>query len=197
MGATASGACGYGIALGHPVWLNRDPIGERGGINLYANVFNNPIDMYDPYGLSSCDDLVNELMGALEDYPNRENFGDHLYDQRYKYNMPDGSGFRERLIRGGQNGAVGRHVAAGAELTVSSRNLAGPIATRLQSARDLAEGIFTSKSWAESQAERADNSVSRRVGRAFLDYFDGNCEIKGDCAAKNAVRQRLMDLLCE
>lgn len=32
-------------------WLNRDPIEEEGGINLYADVENNPLNLIDPYGL--------------------------------------------------------------------------------------------------------------------------------------------------
>ena len=32
-------------------WLNHDPIGERGGINLYGFVGNNPVNYVDPFGL--------------------------------------------------------------------------------------------------------------------------------------------------
>lgn len=32
-------------------WLSRDPIGETGGINQYAFVLNNPVLLYDIYGL--------------------------------------------------------------------------------------------------------------------------------------------------
>jgi len=32
-------------------WLNRDPIGEAGGLNLYGYVLNNPVNLDDPLGL--------------------------------------------------------------------------------------------------------------------------------------------------
>ncbi len=32
-------------------WLNRDPLGEKGGLNLYGYVGNNPISRIDPFGL--------------------------------------------------------------------------------------------------------------------------------------------------
>jgi RHS repeat-associated protein len=46
----------YGFRYYDPVtgrWPSRDPIGERGGNNLYAMVGNNPLNSYDLLGLSS------------------------------------------------------------------------------------------------------------------------------------------------
>ncbi|WP_425485743.1 RHS repeat-associated core domain-containing protein [Limisphaera ngatamarikiensis] len=39
----------YGRALGR--WLSRDPIGERGGVNLYAAMVNEPQKLFDALGL--------------------------------------------------------------------------------------------------------------------------------------------------
>jgi len=38
---------------GIPYWLSRDPIAENGGINLYAYVYNNPLNYWDPDGLDA------------------------------------------------------------------------------------------------------------------------------------------------
>jgi RHS repeat-associated protein len=34
-------------------WINRDPIGEQGGLNLYRYVSNNPVNLTDPLGLTA------------------------------------------------------------------------------------------------------------------------------------------------
>ena len=44
----------YGYRFYHPIlmrWLNRDPIEEDGGVNLYVICENNPVDAYDELGL--------------------------------------------------------------------------------------------------------------------------------------------------
>ena len=50
--ATGCGACGYKTASGRGKWVNRDPLGENGGLNLYAFVVNQPTLFMDRWGLA-------------------------------------------------------------------------------------------------------------------------------------------------
>jgi RHS repeat-associated protein len=54
-------------------WLNRDPFGEAGGMNLYGFVGNNPISYVDPYGL---DFHVTGASGLLTPGPVGYLYGD-------------------------------------------------------------------------------------------------------------------------
>src|SRR6266446_2643848 len=47
-----SAQCFYNPSTGR--WLNRDPIGEQGGKNLYGSVHNNSLSRYDGLGLCAC-----------------------------------------------------------------------------------------------------------------------------------------------
>ena len=52
-----TGLYDYGLRFYSPGmgrWLNRDPLEEEGGINLYAAMGNNPVNSVDEYGLSDC-----------------------------------------------------------------------------------------------------------------------------------------------
>ena len=46
--------------------VTRDPIGYRGGINLYAYCGNNPVTRNDPMGLASCDQLLAQQSAAQQ-----------------------------------------------------------------------------------------------------------------------------------
>jgi len=66
--------CSYKTASGRPYWPSRDPIGERGGVNLYGFVRNNGVNKWDILGLKSgdpyrcCDaETIAESKQILED----------------------------------------------------------------------------------------------------------------------------------
>ena len=45
--------CDYDSVSGVFIWLNRDPIGEKGSINLYLFCFDNALDIIDLFGLDT------------------------------------------------------------------------------------------------------------------------------------------------
>jgi hypothetical protein len=49
--APLSGRSFYNASTGR--WLNRDPVAERGGVNLYGFAENRPLEKYDPLGMLS------------------------------------------------------------------------------------------------------------------------------------------------
>jgi RHS repeat-associated protein len=74
----------YGFRYYDPVtgrWPSRDPIEERGGLNLYAMVGNNPVNAWDYLGL------------VLGDFPDEIEEGTHnesTYTKRINGKVPDG-----------------------------------------------------------------------------------------------------------
>ncbi|GAK58232.1 YD repeat protein [Candidatus Vecturithrix granuli] len=53
----------YSPAMGR--WTTRDPLGEHGGLNLYAFVGNNPVNWVDPYGQELAGAGLGALIGGL------------------------------------------------------------------------------------------------------------------------------------
>jgi len=78
----------YGYRFYHPDmerWLNRDPIGERGGINLYGFVGNNPINWIDPWGLM----ILPECPAGLGPEWYRDFTHRHPYGERWRHPSGD------------------------------------------------------------------------------------------------------------
>ena len=71
-----SGLYYYGLRFYDPSlqrWINQDPIGEAGGINLYGFVGNDPVNRIDPLGLETLGDLSRgsrQSPGFLEQVEN-------------------------------------------------------------------------------------------------------------------------------
>jgi RHS repeat-associated protein len=64
-------------------WLNRDPIQEYGGINLYAYVRNQPLARVDSWGLADCDALKNAIQRGYATFQrDSQILGNTLRDQR-------------------------------------------------------------------------------------------------------------------
>jgi len=54
----------YGFRYYSPAmakWITRDPIGEKGGVNLYVFVLNNPVNWVDPWGLVTLGDIISTI----------------------------------------------------------------------------------------------------------------------------------------
>jgi len=53
-------------------WINRDPIGERGGLNLYSFVLNDHVNQIDPFGFCALT-VVNLTSSPVTGLPDRTN----------------------------------------------------------------------------------------------------------------------------
>ena len=84
--AKTSRICRYGIPQGHPVWLNRDPIFERGGVNIYMFVRNAPVSLMDYFGLKdwTCEETEG-LLGEMRTQSPFEAFLNHTGDGKYDF----------------------------------------------------------------------------------------------------------------
>jgi len=69
---SASGLYDYGFRFYNPGlgrWLNRDPLREGGGLNVYAAFGNSPTNLGDSYGLSPMEDLFDPAKNPKNLFP--------------------------------------------------------------------------------------------------------------------------------
>jgi RHS repeat-associated protein len=106
---SVSGLCltlfrAYDSDLGR--WLNRDPIGEEGGLNLYGYVGNDPLNWIDPLGLDWLDAAANFSAG----FGDSLTFGltDYIRDQ---WGISDAVDHCSGFYKGGKYAEIGAELA--------------------------------------------------------------------------------------
>lgn len=151
-------------------WLNRDPIGEEGGVNLYGFVGNSPLNRVDPLGLEG-----NPVMGLGGSW-NSDPYGPGglFYDPGYLYTPPPPQPLSPAkcLVTGAVVGAVGAAaVVVAAPVAVSGLVAAGVSATTASAAVTGTIGVagaigggFAVASTANSALNGNWNAVAFNVG---------------------------------
>lgn len=115
----------------HPLlvrWLNRDPIQERGGLNLYAYVHNNPINYFDPFGLDEFSD-VGLSDGILNAAANRSGMAADLAASNNLNNQnPSSNTSRSSKCPGSSNAGGGSPMYGGTfQVGLSLNGQLGPV----------------------------------------------------------------------
>jgi len=131
----------YSADLGR--WLNRDPIGERGGLNLYGFVRNDSVDRFDKLGLASWVwDAPNTVDYSIS-YDSSFTLKRHGAPTSYSYGttaaelVADAEGLKDGL-----SGTLFDHYLHGGGSSVdltSSATLKGEVSSALTSKMDDAE----------------------------------------------------------
>jgi RHS repeat-associated protein len=172
-------------------WLSRDPIGEAGGDNLYGYVANNPINLWDPYGLSPCDDFVDFLVGTTGMPGGARVIGAMMMAKAQagpgmtSKSTPTG-GFKPELV-GANKGQVYRHVMgmAGAEIAgadaIARHRMQEDINQLNDSRGNRAE---------EAKAEVAANKSGTETGKCMKNTIDGK-------TSQDQLREELKKILCK
>ena len=188
----------YDPSLGR--WVNRDPIGEDGGINGYSYGNNSPGRFVDLFGLTPCGDFAQSLVNDFDKHESANDLGNDWLNRR-QTTLGDTTGFNPQLTAGGQGGAVSRHIYghAGAVMAYDSafdNSPLGASASYINQAVDYFQRFQKGRSKAESRAEIAGDRAARAVARALRDAYNAyhGGEQKG--LLEDMLRSQLAGILC-
>jgi RHS repeat-associated protein len=166
----------YNPELGR--WMSQDPIGERGGLNLYGMVNNNPVGNWDYLGfieeLSLSYDLLqeNSANGIIDDF---NNFGDMLDDISSK--TSDGKCACVKNLR------IGSHGGHSGIISTDNVEISYPAYLAFEGAVNLLRSTFSPHAVGKSEKRsRSLNTINQRTPQIIK---------------QTQLLVRLNDLLCE
>jgi RHS repeat-associated protein len=156
-------------------WLSRDPIAERGGLNLYAYAYNTPASLTDVLGLSACSDFANSIVSDFQRYPSTLELGKDWLS-KLGTTLPDVDGFKDELVAGGQGGEVSRHVYGHGGVLMYYQSPMGlsPVgyaASYWEQLKDFRQRYWKGRTAEESRAEIADYKAARDVANLLRDAY--------------------------
>jgi RHS repeat-associated protein len=152
-------------------WINRDPIGEMGGLNLYDYVGNNPVNLRDAFGLVDCDKLRKKLLylyrrgvmdsRALSTMCNNQH--DQILNQ---FIGQQAAGIAAGLAVGPEGDIIGEALgkAFGGEAAEVIGGYAG------ESAAHAADGYLGDKASEEQESKPAEEMTADAIADAEGDY---------------------------
>jgi uncharacterized protein RhaS with RHS repeats len=172
-------------------YISADPIGLDGGMNLYAYVGGNPVNLIDPWGLISCHDYVESLIGDWKTAGGSNSTLGTIFLNKRGTTLSNPTGFKSELVSGGQQGAISRHVYGHAGAILKYGWIVGGGASAVNETIDWAQRFEPGRTNEESNAEIADDWAARKVANELENGCPANKEDEG------YLRQQLRRALCQ
>jgi RHS repeat-associated protein len=187
-------------------WLNQDPIGELGGLNLYAYVGNNPVNYVDLWGLTDCaalaaaiaheESLIHGALGSMSDinqqfdnvkWSTDASLGESLLAAGYSLygltaslsaNAAKNATYAVQVSRGTiPVGVIGANTTGGT-VVLSGSGIAGPV-----SAANIGAGVIGAKEAGSDIGQEAASRASTGVQRV-LDPYGRLADVQNETGAQ-------------